>query len=410
MSFNTLGLDTRLEKSVALLGFEQATPIQAATIPVALTGQDILGSAETGTGKTAAYLIPAIQKLLEQNSSAGQNAPHALRVLVLVPTRELALQVNEQAVALCKHTDLRVAPIYGGVGMVNQEQALKRRTDIIIATPGRLQDHMARGHVNFKDLQILVLDEGDRMLDVGFLPAIRRIAKELPRERQTMLFSATISAEVMSLASEMTRKPVRIAVEKTVTPQAISHTLFVVSEHQKVDALHQLLADEAMDSVLVFTRTKHRADKIVKHLKKANIRADVIHGNRSQNQRVAALEAFRRGKARVLVATDIAARGIDVEGVSHVVNYDVPMQAEDYVHRIGRTGRAEATGSAYTLVTPLDEPMVKKIERAVNQKLPRRRLEGIDPNASMFQQPDAEAIRLYVESQRRQQTNARVSR
>lgn len=404
MSFNSLGLDARLEKSVALLGFEQATPIQAATIPVALTGQDILGSAETGTGKTAAYLIPAIQKLLEAN------APHALRVLVLVPTRELALQVNEQAVALCKHTDLRVAPIYGGVGMVNQEQALKRRTDIIIATPGRLQDHMARGHVNFKDLQILVLDEGDRMLDVGFLPAIRRIAKELPRERQTMLFSATISAEVMSLASEMTRKPVRIAVEKTVTPQAISHTLFVVSEHQKVDALHQLLADEAMDSVLVFTRTKHRADKIVKHLKKANIRADVIHGNRSQNQRVAALEAFRRGKARVLVATDIAARGIDVEGVSHVVNYDVPMQAEDYVHRIGRTGRAEATGSAYTLVTPLDEPMVKKIERAVNQKLPRRRLEGIDPNASMFQQPDAEAIRQYVEAQRRQNTNARASR
>lgn len=404
MSFDTLGLDARLQKSVALLGFEQATPIQAATIPVALTGQDILGSAETGTGKTAAYLIPAIQKLLEQN------APHALRVLVLVPTRELALQVNEQAIALCKHTDLRVAPIYGGVGMVNQEQALKRRTDIIIATPGRLQDHMARGHVNFKDLQILVLDEGDRMLDVGFLPAIRRIAQELPRERQTMLFSATISAEVMSLASEMTRKPVRIAVEKTVTPQAISHTLFVVSEHQKVDALHQLLADEAMDSVLVFARTKHRADKIVKHLKKANIRADVIHGNRSQNQRVAALEAFRRGKARVLVATDIAARGIDVEGVSHVVNYDVPMQAEDYVHRIGRTGRAEATGSAYTLVTPLDEPMVKKIERAVNQKLPRRRLEGIDPNASMFQQPDAEAIRLYVEAQRRQKINARASR
>lgn len=400
MSFNTLGLDARLQKSVALLGFEQATPIQAATIPVALTGQDILGSAETGTGKTAAYLIPAIQKLLEQN------APHALRVLILVPTRELALQVNEQAVALCKHTDLRVAPIYGGVGMVNQDQALKRRTDIIIATPGRLQDHMARGHVNFKDLQILVLDEGDRMLDVGFLPAIRRIARELPRERQTMLFSATISAEVMSLASEMTRKPARIAVEKTVTPQAIEQTLFVVPEHQKTEALHQLLADEAMDSVLVFARTKHRADKIVKHLKKANIRADVIHGNRSQGQRVAALEAFRRGHARVLVATDIAARGIDVEGISHVVNYDVPMQAEDYVHRIGRTGRAEATGSAYTLITPLDEPMVKKIERAVNQKLPRRRLDGIDPGASMFQQPDAEAIRQYVEAQRQRKQNA----
>jgi ATP-dependent RNA helicase RhlE len=401
MSFHTFGLDARLQKSVARLGFEQATPIQAAAIPVALMGQDILGSAETGTGKTAAYLIPAIQKLLSQDNSA-----HALRVLILVPTRELALQVNEQAVALCKHTDLRVAPIYGGVGMTNQEQALRRRTDIIISTPGRLQDHMNRGYVSFKDLQILVLDEGDRMLDVGFLPAIRRIARELPRERQTMLFSATISAEVMSLASEMTRKPVRIAVEKTVTPQAIEQTLFVVPEHQKTEALHQLLLDEAMDSVLVFARTKHRADKIVKHLKKANIRADVIHGNRSQGQRVAALEAFRRGHARVLVATDIAARGIDVEGISHVVNYDVPMQAEDYVHRIGRTGRAEATGSAYTLITPLDEPMVKKIERAVNQKLPRRRLDGIDPGASMFQQPDAEAIRRYVEAHRRSKPNA----
>jgi ATP-dependent RNA helicase RhlE len=399
MTFNTFGLDPRLQKSIASLGFEQATPIQAATIPVALTGQDILGSAETGTGKTAAYLIPAIQKLLVENNPA-----HALRVLILVPTRELALQVHEQALALCKHTDLRVAPIYGGVGMVNQEQALKRRTDIIIATPGRLQDHMTRGNVSFKDLQFLVLDEADRMLDVGFLPAIRRIARELPRERQTMLFSATLVPSILSLASEVTRQPARIAVEKTVTPQAIEQTLFTVPEHLKTEALHKLLADHAMESVLVFARTKHRADKIVKHLKRANIRADVIHGNRSQGQRVAALEAFRRGHARVLVATDIAARGIDVTGVSHVVNYDVPMQAEDYVHRIGRTGRAQAAGSAYTLVTPLDEAMVKKIERAVNRKLPRRRVEGIDPHAPMFQQPDAEAIRRYVEQQRTRQS------
>ncbi|MBI4671380.1 MAG: DEAD/DEAH box helicase [Chloroflexi bacterium] len=409
MSFNTFGLDARLGKSVALLGFEQPTPIQSATIPVALTGQDILGSAETGTGKTAAYLLPAIQKLLAQNAPA-QIAPHALRVLVLVPTRELALQVNEQAEALCKHTDLRVAPIYGGVGMVNQEQALKRRTDIIIATPGRLQDHIQRGHVSFKDLQILVLDEADRMLDVGFLPAIRRIVRELPRERQTLLFSATLVPSILSLASEVTYKPTRIAVETTATPPAIEQTLFTVPEHQKTEALQKLLADQEMESVLVFARTKHRADKIVKHLKRANIRADVIHGNRSQGQRVAALDAFRQGKARVLVATDIAARGIDVEGISHVVNYDVPMQAEDYVHRIGRTGRMQATGSAYTLVTPLDEAMVKKIERAVNQKLPRRRLDGIDPNASMFNQPDAEAIRRYVEQQRSQKPSKYASR
>lgn len=401
MSFSNFGLDARLQKSVAAMGFEQATPIQEATIPVALTGQDIMGSAETGTGKTAAYLVPAIQKLLEQNSPA-----HAMRVLVLVPTRELALQVAEQAEALTKHTDLRVAAVYGGVGMVNQEQALKRRTDIIIATPGRLQDHMNRGYSSFKDLQILVLDEADRMLDVGFLPAIRRIVQVLPRDRQTMLFSATLVPSILSLASEVTRKPARIAVETTATPQAIEQTLFTVPEHQKTEALQKLLADKEMDSVLVFTRTKHRADKIVKHLKKANIRADVIHGNRSQNQRVAALEAFRAGKARVLVATDIAARGIDVEGISHVVNYDVPMQAEDYVHRIGRTGRAQAVGSAYTLVTPLDEPQVKKIERILNQKLTRRQIEGIDPNALALKQPDADAIRRYVEANRARKQNA----
>lgn len=401
MSFSNFGLDARLQKSVAALGFDQATPIQEATIPVALAGQDILGSAETGTGKTAAYLVPAIQSLLAQN-----NPVHALRVLVLVPTRELALQVAEQAQALTRHTDLRSAAIYGGVGMVNQEQALKRRTDIIIATPGRLQDHMNRGYASFKDLQILVLDEADRMLDVGFLPAIRRIVQALPRQRQTMLFSATLVPSILSLASEVTYKPARIAVETTTAPPAIEQTLFNVGEHQKTEALQQLLSDKEMESVLVFARTKHRADRIVKQLKKANIRADVIHGNRSQNQRVAALEAFRKGKARVLVATDIAARGIDVEGISHVINYDMPMQAEDYVHRIGRTGRAQATGSAYTLVTPLDEPQVKKIERVLNQKLIRRRIDGIEPSTSQFSQPDAEAIRRYVESQRRKRTVA----
>jgi ATP-dependent RNA helicase RhlE len=405
MSFGEFGLDARVQKSVAALGFKEATPIQTATIPVALTGQDILGSAETGTGKTAAYLVPAIQKLLAQNTPV-----HSLRVLVLVPTRELALQVTEQAQALVKHTDLRVAAIFGGVGMVNQEQALKRRTDIIIATPGRLQDHMNRGYVSFKDLQILVLDEADRMLDVGFLPAIRRIADALPRDRQTLLFSATMAPSILSLASEVTHKPARIAVEKTATPQAIDQSLYLVPEHQKTEALTKLLADKDMESVLVFARTKHRADRIVKNLKKANIRADVIHGNRSQNQRIAALEAFRKGKARVLVATDIAARGIDVDGISHVVNYDVPMQAEDYVHRIGRTGRAQATGSAYTLVTPLDETQVSKIEKVLQQKLPRKRIDGIEPNASQFRQPSAAEIQKYIEANRARAQKARATR
>ena len=251
MSFSDFGLDARLAKSVAALGFVEPTPIQEATIPVALTGQDILGSAETGTGKTAAYLLPVIQKMLAENSAA-----HKMRVLVLVPTRELALQVADQALALVKHTDLRVAAIYGGVGMVTQEQALKRRTDIIIATPGRLQDHMNRGYVSFKDLQVLVLDEADRMLDVGFLPAIRRIVRDLPRDRQTMLFSATLVPSILSLASEVTRKPVRIAVETTAAPQAIEQTLFTVPEHQKSEALQKLLADKEMESVLVFTAYK----------------------------------------------------------------------------------------------------------------------------------------------------------
>ncbi|HZQ10039.1 MAG TPA: DEAD/DEAH box helicase [Anaerolineae bacterium] len=395
MSFDSFRLDPRLQKGLDALGFLEPTPIQNATIPVALVGQDILGSAETGTGKTAAFLLPILHNFLTSPRDG-----HKVRALILVPTRELALQVAEQAQTLCKHTDLRVTTIYGGVGLGNQASALQRGVDVVIATPGRLLDHVARRNISFHALKVLVLDEADRMLDVGFLPDIRRIVQLLPRERQTMLFSATLVPSIMSLAAEVTRNPARIQVETTSTPQAISQTLFQVPEHLKTEALQQLLADEEMDSVLVFARTKHRADRLVKQLKRANIRADVIHGNRSQSQRIAALEAFRRGKARVLVATDIAARGIDVEGISHVVNYDVPMQAEDYVHRIGRTGRAQATGSAYTLVTPLDEPQVRKIERVLNQKLARRRLEGIDYTAPAFNQPNSEAIRRYVEAQR----------
>ncbi len=395
MSFDSFKLDPSLQRGLDALGFLEPTPIQEATIPVALAGQDILGSAETGTGKTAAYLLPLLHIFL----TSPRNG-HTVRALVLVPTRELALQVAEQAQVLCKHTDLRVTAVYGGVGLGNQAKALQRGADVVIATPGRLLDHVARRNISFRSLQVLVLDEADRMLDVGFLPDIRRIMQLLPRGRQTMLFSATLVPSILSLAAEVTRKPARIQVETTATPQAISQALYQVPEHRKTEALQQLLADEDMDSVLVFARTKHRADHLVKQLKRANIRADVIHGNRSQSQRIAALEAFRRGKARVLVATDIAARGIDVEGISHVVNYDVPMQAEDYVHRIGRTGRAQATGHAYTLVTPLDEPQVRKIERVLNQKLARRRLEGIDYTAARFNQPDAEAIRRYVEEQR----------
>ena len=399
MIFTDFNLDPRLQRNVQAMGFEQPTPIQDATIPAALTGQDILGSAETGTGKTAAYLLPILQRLL-----ATSDRPRSPRVLILVPTRELALQVADHAVQLGKGTPVRVAAIFGGVSLVNQEQALRRGVDIVIATPGRLLDHIERRNIAFTSLQVLVLDEADRMLDIGFLPDIRRVVRLLPRDRQTLLFSATLSP-ILTLAAEVTRHAVRVEVEKTTAPVAITQTFFPVPEHLKFQLLQQLLKDNQsqMESVLVFTRTKHRADRIVRDLQRAKISAAVIHGNRTQSQRIAALEAFRRGHTRVLVATDIAARGIDVEGISHVVNYDIPMVAEDYVHRIGRTGRAEAAGQAYTLVTPLDESMVRRIESILKQKIQRRKLEGIDYGKPAAVKPDADAIRRYVEANRRRQ-------
>ncbi len=394
MSFNQFQLDPRVMTNVQAMGFEQPTPIQIATIPAALKGQDILGSAETGTGKTAAYLLPLLQRFLVAPDRARQP-----RALILVPTRELALQVFDHAQSLGRHTGLRAVAIYGGVGYGDQEQALKRGVDLVVATPGRLLDHVERKTIGFGALQVLVLDEADRMLDVGFLPDIRRIVRRLPLERQTMLFSATLQP-ILGLASEVTRKAVRVEVEKAPTPHLIAHTLFPVPEHLKFQLLEKLLSAGGMDSVLIFTRTKHRADRLAKNLARANIPARVIHSNRSQGQRVAALEAFKRGHSHVLVATDIAARGIDVEGVSHVVNYDVPMQAEDYVHRIGRTGRAQNEGEAFTLVTPADERMIHRIEAVLKRKIQRRTVDGIDYNRPALVRPSADAIHRYVEANR----------
>lgn len=394
MSFNSFNLDARLLKNVQALDFEEPTPIQAATIAPALAGRDILGSAETGTGKTAAFLLPLLQKLI--------NTPRTRepRALVLVPTRELALQVSEQAQQLSRTTGLKVVTVYGGVGYGPQEDALRKGVDIVIATPGRLIDHLEKRHVNFLSLQVLVLDEADRMLDIGFLPDIRRIMRQLPKERQTFLFSATLQP-ILALAREVTHDAVRVEVEKAIVPDTVSHALYPVPEHMKSQLLKRLLDEKNLESVLVFTRTKHRADKIVRDLQRAKIPAAVIHGNRSQSQRIAALDAFKRGRMRVLVATDIAARGIDVEGISHVINYDVPMQAEDYVHRTGRTGRAQAIGEAYTLVTPADERMVNRIEYVLKQKIERRQIDGIDYATPAAKIPDAEAIRRYVEANRR---------
>ncbi len=400
MIFSDFKLDPRLQAGVRALGFAQPTPIQVAAIPAALADQDILGSAETGTGKTAAYLLPILQRLLTCPTGA-----HPTRGLVLVPTRELALQVAEQAEQLSKQTNVRVAAIYGGVAMGPQLAALRRGADVVIATPGRLLDHVERRTISFAALLALVIDEADRMLDVGFLPDLRRIVKMLPSDRQTMLFSATLTPPILALAHAVTRNAVRIQKETAVTPNAIAQTLFPVPEHLKHKVLVELLGGEQMDSVLVFARTKHRADRVAKQLQRANIHATVIHGDRSQSQRIAALESFRRKHTRVLVATDIAARGIDVEGISHVINYDVPMQPEDYVHRIGRTGRAHAAGNAYTLVTPGDESMVRRIESVLKQRIERRRLDGIDYNTPQFAQPNAQAIQRYVAAHRQARPN-----
>jgi ATP-dependent RNA helicase RhlE len=393
MKFNDFDLDPRLQRNVQAMGFEQPTPIQSATIPRALGGHDILGSAETGTGKTAAFLLPLLQKLIPL-----PRIPQP-RALVVVPTRELALQVADHARQLSRNLPLRITTVYGGVSLGAQVQALQRGVDLVIATPGRLLDHAARRTITLTSVQLFVLDEADRMLDIGFLPDIRRIARLLPSDRQTMLFSATLQP-ILGLAREVTRDAVRVEVEETVTPEAITQAMYPVPEHLKFELLQQLLQDASLDSVLLFVRTKHRANRIVRRLQRAKVSAAVIHGNRSQNQRVAALEAFRAGRMRVLVATDIAARGIDVEGISHVVNYDVPMQPEDYVHRIGRTGRAHAVGQAYTLVTPLDVKMVHRIEGILQQKIERRRVEGLDYGTPSAHRPDAEAIRRYRDANR----------
>ena len=394
MQFHDLALDPRLQRNLRALGFEHPTPIQSATIPAALNGRDILGSAETGTGKTAAYLLPVLQKLID---SPGDRQP---RALVVVPTRELALQVAEHARLLSRDLPVRIVAVYGGVGYGQQDSLLEKGVDVVIGTPGRLLDQIGRRQVSFASLQILVLDEADRMLDIGFLPDIRRIVRMLPSERQTMLFSATLEP-VIALSREVTRDAMRVQAEETVAPEAITQAVYPVPEHLKFELLQRLLQDPSLSSVLLFTRTKHRADRLTRNLQRAKISAAVIHGNCSQGQRVAALEAFRRRRTRVLVATDIAARGIDVVGISHVINYDVPMQPEDYVHRIGRTGRATAVGQAFTLATPEDSRMIRRIEEILGEKLERREVEGIDYNTPAFHMPSPEEIRRYVEANRR---------
>jgi ATP-dependent RNA helicase RhlE len=376
--FTKFGLDERLVKAVTEIGYERPTPIQEQTIPLLLTGKDVIGSAQTGTGKTAAFGLPILHKLLGQ-----QGKQHVVRALILSPTRELAAQIEESLKAYAKHTKIKVAVVIGGVSIVPQTKRLKDGVDVLVATPGRLLDHVEHGNVKFDQLDVFVLDEADRMLDMGFLPDVRRIVAMLPPKRQTMLFSATVPPEIAVLAGSLLRHPEHVQVGRASSAAVgITHAVYPVAAHLKPDLLSSLLRQIGSPSVLIFTRTKRRADKLARALGKTGLKIAVIHGDRTQNQRIAALESFKRGKTEVLVATDIAARGLDVEGITHVINFDVPATPEDYVHRIGRTARAEAVGDAFTLVAPEEEYEMRMIEAHVGRVLPRVALRDFDYGAA----------------------------
>jgi len=374
MPFKALNLSPAVLRGVEAAGYTDPTPIQLRAIPVVLGGGDLIGSAQTGTGKTAAFALPILSRLGATNS--GRTGP---RVLVLEPTRELAAQVETAFRDFARFTDIRPLAVFGGVGYGHQRSELRRGVDIIVATPGRLVDFLQEGAITLRDVQTLVLDEVDRMLDMGFLPVVKDIIARCPRERQTLFFSATVPPEIAAVASFALRNPARveIGVNRSVN-ESVKHAIYPVAHEQKFDLLLSLLAKTDFDSVLVFSRTKHGADKIARKLKAANHSVAVLHANRSQNQRIEALAGFKSGKYEIMVATDIAARGIDVAGVTHVINYDVPENPEDYVHRIGRTGRAQAVGDAFTLVTPDNRNDVRDIERFIGARIPELNLEGFD--------------------------------
>jgi ATP-dependent RNA helicase RhlE len=370
MPFSKLGLPPALLNGVKAMGYTDPTPIQLRAIPIVLGGGDLIGSAQTGTGKTAAFALPVLARL-------GQHEARGPRVLVLEPTRELAAQVETAFRDFGRFTDIRATVVHGGVGYGRQRSEIQAGTDIVIATPGRLMDFLQERTLRLDGLKILILDEVDRMLDMGFVKDVKKIIALCPRERQTLFFSATIPPEIDAIASFALRHPARveIGVARTVT-KSVTHAFYPVGTALKFELLVALLEKTDFQSCLVFSRTKHGADKIARKLKAANHSVAVLHANRSQSQRVEALEGFKSGKYEVMVATDIAARGIDVAGVSHVINYDVPENTEDYVHRIGRTGRAQAVGDAFTLATPENNSDVRAIERFIGQEIPRLKLEG----------------------------------
>jgi ATP-dependent RNA helicase RhlE len=389
MSFKNLGLDAPLLRGVSDLGFTEPTPIQRGAVPPALEGRDVIACAMTGSGKTAAFVLPMLQRL-----AAGPKG--VTRALVLTPTRELAAQVEQSLRELGRHVPVRSAAVYGGVGQGPQQKALRSGVDVVVATPGRLLDHMGQGNTRFDRLEVLVLDEADCMLDMGFLPDVRRILSALPRKRQTLLFSATLPGPVVALSREFLSDPVRLDVERPPAPATgVEQTIMPVPQTAKPRLLLELLRRGEVETALVFTRTKHRANRLAAFLEKNGVACERIHGNRSQNQRQDALTAFKAGRLQVLVATDVAARGLDIEALPHVVNFDVPGQPDDYIHRVGRTARAGATGQAITFAAPEEGGELRAIERAVGKSLPKSRLEGFDYSAQpaeRFEIPVGERI------------------
>ncbi len=377
MPFSHFHLHPDLLRGVKDLGFQRPTPIQADAIPPAVAGRDLLACAQTGSGKTAAFLLPIVNSLMGKPRSR----PGTTRALILTPTRELAAQILEDLKDLAVHTPINGFAVYGGVGMSPQEHAFRSGVDIIVGTPGRLLDHFRQPYAKLTGLEYLVLDEADRMLDMGFLPDIRRVLRHIPAKRQTLFFSATMPEPIVKLSHEMLHDPVMINLERKAAPAAgITQAIYPVPAHLKPKLLLALLNGD-VDEALVFTRTKHRADRLAKYLRQENVNVERIHGNRSQAQRTEALEGFKSGKYRVLVATDIAARGIDVTALGHVINFDVPTTSDDYIHRVGRTARAELTGSAFTLISPEDESSLRDIERAINKRLPRVTIPDFDYSA-----------------------------
>jgi ATP-dependent RNA helicase RhlE len=378
--FRSLGLRDRILKAIEEAGYTEPTPIQAAAIPEVLAGRDVIGIAQTGTGKTAAFVLPILTRLAQLPHDGKRRG---MRALIVAPTRELVVQIEENVRAYAKHLPLRMATVFGGVSERPQIAALRSGVELVVATPGRLIDLIEQRHTHFSAIEFLVLDEADRMLDMGFLPQIRKIVRALPARRQTLMFSASLSREIEALTHEFQHEPKVIEIGRRANPaETVTQLIYEVRSHLKPALLQHLLSDPEFDTVLVFTRTKHGADRVARRLENSGIKAGTIHSNRSQNQRLRALKDFKSGAVRVLVATDVAARGIDVDGISHVVNYDFPMHAEDYVHRIGRTGRAHAVGDAISFITPEDHGPLRSLERFIGRGIVRKRAEGFDYEAA----------------------------